>query len=229
MKILSAIVITCGAIAAAHARPLVVQETARIVNPDPVNFPYFASDVAVDGDDAIATMERFIDPPDGGDPSAQEHDVAVHLFHRSGDTWTPVKRLVLHHHFAFTSFKSGLAMRNGIAALALNPLYVFERRNGDWVSASVTGVDPTNPGDSVTVDGNRIFFGGSSGPWMGTLYERNSTGVWGPTSTMTGDYRSGDFEFSGGPVDISGNRAVVLSPYNEEEPSLAAPSVTVFS
>jgi hypothetical protein len=229
MKTLSALLIACGAIAAAHARPLVVQESARIVNPDPVNFPYFASDVAVDGDEAIATMERFIDPPEGDDPSEQNHEVAVHLFRRSGETWVPVKQLVLHHHFAFTSFKAGLAMRNGIAALALNPLYVFERRNGDWVSASVTGVDPANPGDSVTVDGDRIFFGGSSGPWMGTLYERNATGVWEPTSTMVGDYRGGDFEFSGGPVDISGNRAVVLSPYNEEAPPLESPSVAVFS
>ena len=35
-------------------------------------------------------------------------------------------------------------------------------------------------------------------------------------------------EFTGGPVDISGNRAVVLSPYNEEEFPVASPAVTVF-
>jgi len=228
MKILPALLISLGTIAAAHARPLVVQETARITNPDPANFPYFASDVAVDGDDAIATMERYTESETGG--PAVAHDVAVHLFHRSGNTWAPVRQLVTHHHFAGSSFKAGLAMRNGIAALALNPLYVFERQgNGDWTSAPITGVDPDNPGDSVTVDGDRIFFGGSSGPWMGTLYERDSAGTWGPTSTMVGDYRSGDFEFSGGPVDISGNRAVVLSPSNDESPPFASPSVTAFS
>lgn len=232
MKILPALLISLATVAAAHARPLVVQESARITNPDPANFPYFASDVAVDGDDAVATMERYIGTgtASGGFSNDLEHDVAVYLFRRSGTTWKPVRQLVQQHHFAGNSFKAGLAIRNGIAALALNPLHVFERQsNGDWKAAPVTGADPANPGDSVTVDGNRIFFGGSSGPWMGTLYERDSSGVWGPASTMIGDYRAGDFEFSGGPVDISGNRAVVMSPYNEEEPPLAAPGVTVFS
>lgn len=228
MKILPGLLIACGALAVAHARPLVVQEAARIVNPDAANFPYFAADVAIDGDDAIATLERYLEPGPGSDPRDIEHDVAVYLFRRTAGAWQPVRPLVVHHHFAFSSFNSGLAMRNGIAALALNPLYVFERRDGDWVAAPVTGVDPSMPGDSVTIDGTRILFGGTSGQWLGTLYEKNSTGVWGPTSLMWGDYRGGDDEFTGGPVDISGGRAVVLSPYNEEEFPLASPAVTVF-
>jgi len=229
MKTLPALLIACGALAVAQARPLVIQESARIVNPDPANFPYFAADVAIDGDDAIATLERYFDAPEGGNPNDDEHEVAVHLFHRTTGGWTPVRQLVLHHHRPFTSFNSGLAMRNGIAALALNPLYVFERRNGNWVSAPITGVDPAMPGDSVTIDGTRILFGGSSGQWQGTLYEKNTAGIWGPTSIMLGDFRGGDDEFTGGPVDISGNRAVVLSPYNEEELPVASPGVTVFS
>ncbi len=91
-----------------------------------------------------------------------------------------MRQLVVHHHGVFGSFNSGLAMRNGIAALALNPLYVFERRDGDWVSAPITGVDPSMPGDSITIDGTRILFGGSSGQWLGTLYEKNSDGSLGP-------------------------------------------------
>jgi len=228
MKILIGLLIACGALASAQARPLVVQESARIGNPDPTNFPYFAADVAIDGDDAIATLERYFDAPEGGDPRDLEHDVAVHLFHLTNGKWAPVRQLVLHHHGVFQSFESGLAMRNGIAALALNPLYVFERRNGDWVSASITGVDRDNPGDSISIDGARILFGGSSGQWMGKLYEKNSAGVWGPVSTLLGDYRGGDMEFTGGPVDISGDRAIVLSPYTEDEPPPATPSVTVY-
>jgi len=228
MKLLSGFIIALGAIAVAQARPLVVQESARIQNPDPANYPDFAADVAIDGDDAIATLERFIDPA-AGTSGELEHEVAVHLFHRTTSGWTPVRRLALQHHFfPFSTFDSGLAMRDGIAALALNPLQVFERINGNWVSAPVTGVDPTNPGDSIAIDGRRILFGGSSGPWMGTLYEKSSAGVWSPTSVLAGDYRGGDIEFSGGPVDISGGRALVLSPYNEAEPPLAAPSVTVY-
>ena len=229
MKTLLGLLIACGTLAVGQARPLVVQESARITNPDPANFPYFATDVAIDGDDAIATLERYFDPPEGGDPRDIEHDVAVHLFHRTAGAWVPVRQLAMEHHGAFGHFNSGLAMRNGIAALALNPLYVFERRDGAWVSAPLTGVDPDMPGDSITIDGTRILFGGSSGQWTGTLYEKDAgTGIWGPTSTMVGDYRGGDIEFTGGPVDISGGRAVVMSPYNEEDPPLASPSVEVY-
>jgi hypothetical protein len=229
MKLLSGFIIMCGAFATAQARPLVLQEAARIANPDPATYPYFASDVAIDGDDAIATQERYTDPSEGVDSGVMEHDVAVYLFHHSASGWAPVRQLVVQHHFPFSSFKAGLAMRNGVAALALNPLHVFERVNGDWLSSPITGVDPTNPGDSIAIDGKRILFGGSSGPWMGTLYEKDSSGTWGPKSIITGDYRSGDMEFSGGPVDISGGRAVLLSPYNDDDQSmLGSPAVTVF-
>jgi len=228
MKILFGLLIACGALAVAQARPQVIQESARLVNPDPANFPHFAADVAIDGDDAIATLERYLEPGPGGDPRDIEHDVAVYLFRRTAGAWQPVRPLVVHHHRAFSSFNSGLAMRNGIAALALNPLYVFERRDGDWVEAAITDVDPSMPGDSITIDGARILFGGTSGQWLGTLYEKDSTGVWSAASRMWGDYRGGDDEFTGGPVDISGGRAVVLSPYNEEEFPVASPAVTVF-
>ena len=99
-----------------------------------------------------------------------------------------------------------------------------------------TGFPPPSPASiricpaiPITIDGARILFGGTSGQWLGTLYEKNTaTAIWGPTSFMLGDYRGGDDEFTGGPVDISGGRAVVLSPYNEEEFPLASPGVTVF-
>ena len=67
MKLLSGLFIAWGALAVAQARPLVVQESARIANPNPATYPIFADDVAIDGDDAIATLERFIDPPAGGE------------------------------------------------------------------------------------------------------------------------------------------------------------------
>ena len=169
MKLLSGLFIAWSALAVAQARPLVVQESARINNPNPATYPVFATDVAIDGDDAIATLERFIEPPAGGDFREMEHEVAVHLFHRTTSGWAPVRQLTVQHHFFPSStFDSGLAMRNGIAALALNPLQVFERSNGNWVSAPITGVDPGNPGDSIAIDGRLILFGGISGPWMGT-------------------------------------------------------------
>ncbi len=229
MKLLSGFIVAWCALGAVHARPLVIQESARLTNPNSASYPVFASDVAIDGDDAIATLERFIDPPPGGDPRDAEHEVAVYLFHLTSSGWAPVRQLAVQHHFfPFSTFDVGLTMRSGVAALALNPLQVFVRKNGNWVSAPITGVDPFSPGDSIAVDGRRILFGGSSGQWMGTYYEENSAGVWTPKSILLGDYRGGDIEFSGGPVDLSKGRAIVLSPYNDEGPQFASPSVAVF-
>ena len=116
MKLLSGLLIAWGALAVAQARPLVVQESARIKNPNPVTYPIFAADVAIDGDDAIATLERFIDPPEGEFGDA-EHEVAVYQFHRTNRGWAPVRLLAVQHHFfPFSTFDSGLAMQNGIAA-----------------------------------------------------------------------------------------------------------------
>ncbi len=133
--------------------------------------------------------------------------------------WAPVRQLVVHHHFPFSSFNSGLAMRNGIAALALNPLYVFERRDGDWVSAPVTGVDPQCPATASPSTARASCSAAAAASGMGTLYEKNSateSGVRRRSCSAT--IAAVTIEFTGGPVDISGGRAVVLSPYNEEEP-----------
>src|SRR6185503_9999959 len=40
--------------------------------------------------------------------------------------------------------------------------------------------------------------------------------------------RGGDIEFSGGPVDIHGDRAVVLSPYSDADDQPETPSVAVY-
>ena len=76
----------------------------------------------------------------------------------------------------------------------------------------------------MAIDGGRIIYGGTSGTFMGTLIEKNSsTGVWGVTSRMMGEFRGGDDEFYGRDVDLSGDRAVVFSPYSDE-PTHAADS-----
>jgi hypothetical protein len=126
--------------------------------------------------------------------------------------------------------RNPIAMKNGVLALAFEPMYILEREGGNWVQKRV-GPPPGlpyaqhEPVSDVEIDGGRIFNG--SGSWGGTVYEKDSvTGNWMARANLNGDY-SGDGDNSvGGDVDISPNWAVVASPYNIDD--LPAPATHVF-
>ena len=131
MKVLSGFIVAWGALAVAQARPLVVQESARIANPDPATYPYFA----------VRRRHRWRRRHrDAGALSSTRQPAAIratsNMRWRSSSFIAPTAagrrsgQLVVHHHGAFSSFQSGLAMRNGIAALALNPLLRIRAANG---------------------------------------------------------------------------------------------------
>jgi len=213
--------VTCGAV---QGRSLVVQESARLANPDPA-YPVFGGGVAIDGDDAMVMLSRA--NPGDSEGNGQSEDLAVWLFRRVNGTWTAIRQLEAVHHPDYYLWHGDVAMQGGVAALALNPLSIYERRNGDWVQV-LDNVYASEPGRSVEVDSGRVIFGGSSGTFMGTVFERDaSTGVWRNVATLLGDERGGDIENSGGQVDISGSLAVVHS-RSSEDASLVTPSVAVY-
>ncbi len=50
------------------------------------------------------------------------------------------------------------------------------------------------------MDNGRVIFGGSSGTYMGTVFERDATtGQWRFVARLLGDERGGDIEHSGRP------------------------------
>ena len=121
-------------------------------------------------------------------------------------------------------------MKNGVLALAFEPMYILERENGNWVQKQI-GAPPGQPVayhepvSDVEIDGGRIFNG--SGSWGGTIYEKDSvTGNWMARASLYGDYSGDDDNSVGGDVDISPNWAVVASPYNIDQ--LPAPATHVF-
>src|SRR5262245_16352134 len=131
MKTLAALIIACGALAAAQARPLIIQESARLTNPNAAVYPDFANHIAMDRNEAPISLSRFESHyPDADD----ENFTSVWLFRRTNGTWSPVRELTTDRDI-FYIWPNGLSMRNGIAALALNPLQVFEKVNGDWVKS----------------------------------------------------------------------------------------------
>ena len=223
MKTFIALAVACGAIAAAQARPVQIEERAQIPNPDPA-FESFASAVALDGDDAFATASHFI-PNDPENPFDDQVDSVVYLLRRVSGVWVPVRVVAR----SGTLESLGLAAKDGVAAFAIGGLPIFERVNGDWVRAQSTYTASDEFGEHVAIDGGRILYGGTSGTFQGTLIEKDpATGVWRQTARLTGEFRQGDDEFSGRDVDISGARAVVYSPYSDETPTLPTPNIAVF-
>jgi hypothetical protein len=65
-------------------------------------------------------------------------------------------------------------------------------------------------------------------PFQGTLFEKGTDGRWRKTTTMYGEFRNGDDENHGRDVGLSGNRAIVMSPYTEEPRGYETPDVSVF-
>jgi hypothetical protein len=216
--------LACTLCGAAQARSLVIQENARLTSPDP-SYPEFGTGVAIDGDDALVVLRRYTPPNDelGQD---EIEDIAVWLFRRVNGTWTPVRQLESTRHGLEYIWGGDVAMQNGIAALAINPLSIYERRNGDWVQV-LDGVMADEPGTSIEVDHGRVIFGGSSGTFMGTVFARNASGQWQQEARLLGSERGGDIENSGGQVGLSGTHAVVHS-RSSDDLTVPAPNVRAF-
>lgn len=153
-------------------------------------------------------------------------DTAIWLYRRVAGVWTPVRELTTDTDIAYI-WSRGISMRNGIAALALHPVQVFEKVGGDWQSSPVFHASD-EPGSSISVDGSRFLYGGSSGPYQGRLYEKDSNGVWSPTAHMPGEYRGGDDEREGGNVDLAGRYAAIMSEDSDEPSGYATPNVTLY-
>jgi hypothetical protein len=219
--LLVAAALSCGT--SVLARPIVIEESARIANPVP-DLPNVAG-VDVDGDDAVVVLHR--DNPGDEEGYGQTEDLATWLLRRVNGTWTAVREIDRVNHSEYYLWYADVAMKDGVLALARNPLAIFERRNGDWVRMA-DGLVGDEHGTAVEIDSGRILFGGSSGPFKGTLFERDpATGAWRQTTQMVGEYRGGDDEFSGSQVDLQGNQAAIHSRYSEE-PNVATPSVTIY-
>ena len=178
MKTFVALLIACGVIVAAQARPLQIEEKARIEKPNS-SLEFFAGQLGLDGNDALITTSQFFDnEPDNVYDDEVRYE--LWLFRRVNNVWTPVRAvLTTSIGWPWNRPGAGLAMKNGIAAFAPGPA-VLEKINGEWVPGQLTGVGSGGPGRHVAIDGGRIIYGGTDGQFQGTLIEKNtSTGVWG--------------------------------------------------
>ena len=161
MKTLLVGIAALGVVGLAHAHPLVIEESSRIVPPPGVDF--FWGDVALDGNEAVAISNYSYLDEDG------ENYITITsawLYRRSGTTWTLVRKVGESDDNSMddATNHNPIAMKNGVLALAFEPMYIFERENGIWVQ-KLTGPPPGqpaifhDPASEVRIDGRRIFLG----------------------------------------------------------------------
>jgi hypothetical protein len=210
-----------------HAHPIVIEETSRLPLPPGVDSLW--GDVGLDGNEAVA-LSFYSYPDEGG------YDywtiTSAHLFRRAGTTWSYVRKLAESndHSADDATNRDAIAMKNGVLALAFEPMSIFEREDGNWVQKLFgpppgLPTSPHEPASDVDIDAGRVFLGGGS--WGGDIFEKDPvTGNWVRRASLYGDY-SGDNDNSvGGDVDVAPNWAVVSSPYNIDQ--LPAPAMHVF-
>lgn len=222
-------VATLGFAALAHATPLVIEESSRIAPPPGATLVW--GQVGVDGDDAVV-LDYYSYPVDDSEDPDYNTVTTAHLYHRSGTNWNWVRQLAqgTDNSADDATNHNPIAMKNGVLALAFEPMLIFERENGDWVQ-KMAGPPPGQPViyhdplREVRIDSGRIFLGSFS--WGGSIYVKNTTtGNWEFQANLPGD-DSGDGDNSvGGDIDLSANWAVVSSQYNWND--LPAPAMQVF-
>jgi hypothetical protein len=197
-----------------HARPVVLEESAILAPPDS-SWRYLGRfGVAIDGDFALVSAERY--PPAPWDPSEVVHEVAALLYQRSGSSWSyvgtlgPVRALA---DDAPDSPAPGLAMRNGVAMTIMGRASIFERAGNAWIQAPLsTTLADSLRGEDIEIDGGRILVSLNTCDFRSAVL-RKISGTWSIEGEFVGtDHQCGAISRRLSTHDLSGNHAVVFFP-----------------
>jgi len=206
--------------ATVHARPVVIENLSSFAAPDPA-YTDFGGDVAIDGVNAVVLATHPIANPD--DPPRPHRAQTAFIFHLSGKTWKPVRKLNEYDIQPDFQFPLGVAMRNGIVAAQIGRMDIWElgttgAGTTGWVRRASLPADE-NPGASVDIDGTRVINGQGSCEWNGQIYEKDATGKWVVGPTLMGFRRADgcDDSFHGEAVAIRGPWSIVQQRKPEEE------------
>jgi hypothetical protein len=206
--------------AAAYGQPVFIEETARIVSPDPQSeiewlftwdHTQHSSSIAVGGDELIVVGIGADQP--GGDGSYSEH---AWLFRRdaSGE-WKYATTLDSVMKEFFFGTPMGVAIEGDLAVAGS----IFERRLSGWTKAANLRLGPdTEISGGTVLDSEEFGLG-----WGASTHRRNAAGEWERLTTfdVPGVYKMSDGEFHGGDVDISGTQLIMAAPEGQD-PSLTS-------
>jgi len=206
MKSICVGLLLAGAASLASARPVVVEETATLANPDPAQYVFFGRQVATNGEYAVVLGSRDENTEDG---ALLMHRAAL-LYRRVAGQWQfqQVLRSTVRGYDSYT-YPSLFAMKGDVAVIELDgTTYAYRLGPNGWESQSAIG----GPYEDVEIDGQRIAVGAGEGLWNAYAFDPDGAGGWTRTF-LRGQPRGSDDEFWGGPVDIDGDRVIIGTPY----------------
>ena len=200
--------------ATVHGKPVVIEETARIVSPEPAfvidwwftwDFTQHSSSIAVGGDEMIiAGLE--------GDPM-RDYEYTQHAWRFRRDSsgeWKYVTTLASVTETFYFGTPMGVAIEGDLAVAGS----IFERTLDGWTSAADLRLGPDSEISGHTVLDSEVLGLG----WGASTYRENSTGEWERLASfdVPDVYKTEDGEFHGGDVDISGSQLIVAAPQGED-------------
>ena len=129
MKMLLSVILALALTSMANARPVVLEEVATLPPPDGwEGFGRYG--VAIDGNTALVSGERFVEDP--ASASGFRHEGAAFLYRRSGTSWNYAG--LLGPIAPITQWTEvGLAMQGGIAITHIDRTRIFERGESSWI------------------------------------------------------------------------------------------------
>src|SRR5688572_23476027 len=156
MKFAATAMLVCGLFTGiANARPVVIEDSAVLARPD-ASWQYFGRfGVAVDGDYALVSGERYV--PDPAAEGGQRHEGAAFIYRRASATsWTYIGRLG--PIATITELHPGLAMKDGVAITITDRYRIWQRSGDTFTLEPAAGLDPTTlDGPDIEIEGGRIL------------------------------------------------------------------------
>ena len=188
----------------AHARPVVIEESATLTRPDAA-WTFGRSGVAIDGDFALVSGERAVfDPTTGGFVRTEG---LAYLYRRSGVNWIYQHRLGPIGTIPAEK-RPGLAMKDGIAVTWTDKTRIFELQGDTWVGISLPlAIQNTMQGPDIEIDGGRILIARNACYQSAVL--RKSNGAWNIEGTLPGHGVSCSYAGTGNQQDIHGTHAIL--------------------
>jgi hypothetical protein len=186
----------------AFARPVVIEESARFPNPDPVSWPGFGGVVASNGTYALVLASRT-------GPEDQVIRAAL-LYRKVAGQWQ-FERILDETARAYDSyiFPNDFAFEGNLAIVELDGrTRAWRLTPQGWQSSPAIG--PIT--EDIELDGENIIYSWGDCQWNGTALDADGSGGWVSTQ-LIGQPRGCDDEFWGGEVDRLGNFAILGTAY----------------
>jgi hypothetical protein len=214
---LRAALLVCVSIgcALAQERPLYLAPTAILTNPDPADFQFFGGRVATNGEYALVLGFR------------DEYESGTEIFHRAALLYRRVngrwqfeqvlKRTARGNDSYY--YPSHFAMHGNLAVVELDGnTQVYQLDAAGWQAGSIIA----GPTEDIEIDGSRIAYSTGDCSWHARVGDPDGAGGWQFTG-LSGQPRGCDDEFWGGPLDVSGDRVIVGTPYTFDLEEQAVP------